>query len=232
MSLPLSLWFQFMFRDHNMRLTVSVLIAVFVTGLPLTTSTALAQTRCNCSLEARLGTCKASVRFSNKTISLKTDVRQCAMVTWFADGEPKVSTVTDGKLNEEWLGRGKPRVEVDACMICTDRNFPSESKKAKGEATAKSISAFVGTWRGTATNPVTTVEAGFVLRSVGGTITGHYFQAGEPNEPVTSAMLSGNTLKMKTGPISWTLTLSGRNQITGTWRNLFLSGPITVQRSG
>lgn len=228
----LSLWPMPVRRRGQIRGIFGVLIAILVTALPLTTSDALAQTRCNCSPEARLGSCKASVRFSNKNISLKTDVRQCAMVTWFADGEPKVSTVTDGKLNEEWLGRGKPRVEVDACMVCTDRNFPSKSKNTQGEVSSNGISAFVGTWRGTATNPVTTVEVGFVLRSVGGTITGHYFQAGESDEPVASATLSGNTLKMRTGPISWTLNLSGPNQITGTWRNLFLSGPITVQRSG
>ena len=210
-------------------LTILLVLMTYLVVPPL--SAAQAQTRCKCSPEARIGQCKATIKYSNKRVSIRTDVRQCAMVTWYADGEPKETTVTDSRSTEEWLGRGKPRLQVDACLVCTDRQYTSRSGSRKEVAPSKSAASFAGTWRGRAANPVTTVEAGFVLQQSGHNITGHYFQAGETDETVNSASISGNTLKMRTGPISWTLTLTGPNTMTGTWRNMFLSGPITVQRS-
>lgn len=184
-----------------------------------------AQTRCDCAPSARTGQCRAQISRSGKTITVRSNSPRCSMVTWFADGEPKVTTVTDGRMSEPWLGRGKPKLEVDACFICTDRKFAAAKPEKSGSATA-----FSGRWEGTAKNAVTTVQAGFVLQANGDKLSGYYFQEGQGNETVSSSSISGNTLKMRTGPISWVLTLSGSGTMTGKWRNLVFSGPITVRK--
>ena len=42
------------------------------------------------------------------------------MVTWYANGEPKITIVTDGKETEEWLGSSSPSLEIGSCDVCED----------------------------------------------------------------------------------------------------------------
>ena len=102
---------------------------------------ALADSRCNCS--TKLGKCDARVKLEGNRLLVSSSAPQCSMVILLIDGQPRVSNVTDGISSEEWLGpTASPKLEVDSCTICADRNYPQASA-APGAAPG---AAFIGTW--------------------------------------------------------------------------------------
>jgi len=107
----------------------------------LLSSPALADSRCDCS--SKIGKCDARVKLEGNRLLVSSSVPQCSMVVFFADGQPKVSSVTDGISSEEWLGpTASPKLEVDSCTVCADRNYPA----AQTPAAPEGPSPFVGTW--------------------------------------------------------------------------------------
>jgi hypothetical protein len=102
---------------------------------------AAADSRCNCS--TKLGKCDARVKLEGNRLLVSSSAPQCSMVILLIDGQPRVSNVTDGISSEEWLGpTANPRLEVDSCTVCADRNYPV----AATPPPAARGSAFVGTW--------------------------------------------------------------------------------------
>lgn len=106
----------------------------------------LADWRCNCS--TKLGSCEARVKLEGNRLLISSSAPQCSMVVLLIDGQPRVSNVTDGISSEEWLGpSAAPRLEVDSCTVCADRNYPAAGAASPEAGTpAAQRSAFIGTW--------------------------------------------------------------------------------------
>lgn len=103
--------------------------------------TAYADARCNCA--KKLGQCEARVKLEGNRLLISSSSPQCSMVTFFTDGHPRVSTITGGISSEEWLGpTPEPKIEVDGCRVCEDRNFPAAGTAEK----QPEKSPFLGTW--------------------------------------------------------------------------------------
>ena len=79
--------------------------------------------RCDCSPSKRGGSCNATIQYVKQSsgISITSDADFCSMVTWHANGNPKVTTVVDRINYEKWLGKGIPSLEINSCDVCTDR---------------------------------------------------------------------------------------------------------------
>jgi hypothetical protein len=120
-------------------------LRVVVLTLGLTACTAaLADARCNCS--SKVGQCDARVKLEGNRLLISSSVPQCSMVVFHADGQPRVTTVTDGISSEEWLGPStSPRLEIDSCAVCQDRSFPAAALPPIPAPTPGT--AFLGTWK-------------------------------------------------------------------------------------
>jgi hypothetical protein len=115
--------------------------------LAAASTVAQADARCDCA--QKLGKCDARIKLEGTRLLISSSAPQCSMVVFHADGQPKVTTVLDGISSEEWLGPApSPKLAVDSCTVCADRNFPVSAAPAPAPATQ--ASAFLGTWAATA----------------------------------------------------------------------------------
>ena len=80
-----------------------------------------AGSRCDCSPSKRSGTCLSTIDMVSNRIKITSDTPACSMVTWYANGNPNVTIVTDRVSSEEWLGSGNSSLEIGSCSICFDR---------------------------------------------------------------------------------------------------------------
>ena len=104
------------------------LILFFMISLPALT---YASSRCDCSPSQRTGSCMPTIGMSMNHINLTSDVLACSMVTWYANGAPKVTIVTDGFSSEEWLGSRNVSLEIGSCDICKDNEQNNDKKHEK-----------------------------------------------------------------------------------------------------
>ena len=95
-------------------------ITVLLLLITLCPSLSVADSRCDCSPSKRSGTCLSTIRMDSNYIKVTSDTPACSMVTWYANGNPKVTIVTDRLSYEKWLGSGKPSLEIGSCDVCSD----------------------------------------------------------------------------------------------------------------
>jgi len=120
-------------------------------------------------------------------------------------------------------------VVLSACQ-----STPPSDKTANSVASGSSgsLSQFSGRWVGTVGNAITSHRATFQINVDGNHVSGYYQQNNESQDAISNARMEGGALKMSTGPIGWTLRKSGANGLSGSWQNMFLSGPVNVSRVG
>lgn len=195
--------------------------------------------RCDCS--TKLGSCVAAVKIQGNQILTSSNSQQCSMVVFYADGQPNITIVTDGISAEEWLGPSKnPQLSIDSCKVCRDNQIsgsPTQSSPvAGGKASAGNDNQFPfeGLWEGAANNAVRSNRAEYYFHHDGQNITGWYRQNGAAKDPITNLQWNGNTINFKVnysgGSYKATLQKTGNNELTGKWRNWFLSGDISLTR--
>ncbi len=100
-----------------------------------TTSSALAQWRCDCTTV--LDSCSANVTVQESWVDITTDHQQCARVDYFIDGIPFVATVVEGADRQDWLARTEsPEVFVQSCQVCQDNSTAPGSSAVAPEPTS------------------------------------------------------------------------------------------------
>ncbi len=116
--------------------------ALFALALAIMAQTASAA-RCDCDYRSWQGSCKATVELrQDNWFVIESDTPQCSRVTWYIDGEPQTTIVTDGSDSTEWLGSGSsPSLAVESCKVCKDAKY-EDRRNQESDAVD-----FSGTWR-------------------------------------------------------------------------------------
>lgn len=106
--------------ESRKRVVMLMLMAPFAVSVS-------ADPRCDCSPSKRGETCTSEISQTGNWITLTSTSKQCSQVIWYADGESRTTTILNGRETEEWLGSGKPQLEVESCQVCFDRQATSQS---------------------------------------------------------------------------------------------------------
>ena len=109
----------------------TILIATFV--IAAGSMTASASTSCDCS--KLLKQCGANIKAAGSDIQIKTNTRQCAQVTWYADDVAHDTVVVNGKHVQPSKLRSKPFLSVGSCNVCAKVQLSSaKNSSGKGES--------------------------------------------------------------------------------------------------
>ena len=110
---------------------VTILIATFM--IAAGSLSASASTGCDCS--RLLQQCGANIKPAGSDIQIKTNTRQCAQVTWYADDVAHDTVVVNGKHVQPSKFRSKPFLSVGSCNVCAKVQLSSAtSSSAKVES--------------------------------------------------------------------------------------------------
>jgi hypothetical protein len=183
-------------------------------------------TRCQCSYKDGVGDCTAKVSKADRWITVTSNTAQCSRVDWYADGQPQVTVVTDGKETHEWLGQGQnPQLTLQSCKICKDAEGGSAGPGSATttpedrQETTPAASPFQGTWVGEDKNVYGYSNATRVQINVdGSTVTGTWSAGSEPTKPISGTIV-GNKAKVKihNGGTSLTLNLVDESTLKYKW---------------
>ena len=77
---------------------------------------ASAQQRCDCSQQT--ADCRAAVSYAGGLLQITTDIRQCAQVLFYIDGQPHVALVTDGRAAKQQPLTGVEKLSAGQCRVC------------------------------------------------------------------------------------------------------------------
>jgi len=85
----------------------------------LTSTSALAQWRCDCT--TIVASCTAEIAVRENWIDVTADTPRCARVDYFVDGLPFVATVVEGRERQDWISpRADPTAFVQSCQVCAE----------------------------------------------------------------------------------------------------------------